>query len=158
MYPGMGIVSVSIEKSAKSILHRACSSSIYMTFNSRQMDNVLSKKIIRYHYITFKYLIKYKEFPFRLKGYPLHILFKKIKENRYIIMLKKRFIEIEIFAFKDDEQVQIEVMDESVGWVREDVPGIAMIIDDTAVLETNGNGAYLNEAIHWEWKMGTSSR
>jgi hypothetical protein len=49
---------------------------------------------------------------------------------------------------------QIEVMDESVGWIREDVPGIAMIIDDTAVLETNGNGAYLNEAIIWEWKMG----
>ncbi len=49
---------------------------------------------------------------------------------------------------------QIEVMDESVDWVHEDVPGIAMIIDDTAVFETNGNGAYLNEAIHWEWKMG----
>lgn len=49
---------------------------------------------------------------------------------------------------------QIKVIDESVSWVHEDVPGIAMIIDDTSVMETNGNGAYANEAIIWEWKMG----
>jgi hypothetical protein len=34
------------------------------------------------------------------------------------------------------------------------MPGIAMIIDDTAVLETNGSGNFLNKAVMWEQKMG----
>jgi len=49
---------------------------------------------------------------------------------------------------------QIEVINESVNWVHEDVPGIVMIVDDTAVLETNFNGSFQNEAVIWEWKMG----
>lgn len=49
---------------------------------------------------------------------------------------------------------QIEVINESVNWVHEDVPGIVMIVDDTAALETNFNGTYQNEAVLWEWKMG----
>jgi hypothetical protein len=49
---------------------------------------------------------------------------------------------------------QTQVVRESISWTHEDVPGIAMIIDDTAVLETNGSGNYLNEAIMWETKMG----
>ncbi len=49
---------------------------------------------------------------------------------------------------------QTEVMNESLGWKHADVPGIAMIIDDAAVLETNGNGVYQNEAVIWEWKIG----
>ncbi len=49
---------------------------------------------------------------------------------------------------------QIEVIRESIGWEHRDVPGIAMILDDTAVLETNGSGAYLNEAVMWEYKLG----
>ena len=49
---------------------------------------------------------------------------------------------------------QVEVVRDSINWKHEDVPGIAMIIDDAAVLETNGSGNYLNEAIMWETKMG----
>ncbi len=49
---------------------------------------------------------------------------------------------------------QIEVIRESVHWPHETVPGIAMILDDTAVLETSGSGHYFNEAILWEQKMG----
>jgi len=51
---------------------------------------------------------------------------------------------------------QVEVVRESITWKHEDVPGIAMIVDDNAVLETNGSGNYLNEAIMWEVKMGLS--
>ena len=29
-----------------------------------------------------------------------------------------------------------------------------MILDDEAVLETNGDGRFLNEAVLWEWKTG----
>lgn len=32
--------------------------------------------------------------------------------------------------------------------------GIAMVLDDRAVLQTNGDGRYFNEAIMWEWKTG----
>lgn len=49
---------------------------------------------------------------------------------------------------------QVEVVRESIQWKHEDVPGIAMIIDDASVLESNGSGNYLNEAIMWETKMG----
>ncbi len=49
---------------------------------------------------------------------------------------------------------QTEVVRESLDWNHETVPGIAMIIDDTAVLETNGSGNFLNEAVMWEEKMG----
>ncbi len=49
---------------------------------------------------------------------------------------------------------QVEVIKESVHWPHQTVPGIAMILDDQAVLETNGAGNYFNEAIMWEWKMG----
>ncbi|MHB9028404.1 MAG: hypothetical protein ACYC9O_06515 [Candidatus Latescibacterota bacterium] len=51
-------------------------------------------------------------------------------------------------------QRQIEVMRESVNWKHETLPGIAMILDDASVLETNGAGNYLNEAVMWEYKMG----
>ncbi len=49
---------------------------------------------------------------------------------------------------------QVEVLRESIEWPHEDVPGVAMIIDDTSVLETNGSGNFLNEAVMWETKMG----
>lgn len=49
---------------------------------------------------------------------------------------------------------QADVIRQSLDWKHETVPGIAMILDDTAVLETNGSGNYLNEAVMWEWKMG----
>ena len=49
---------------------------------------------------------------------------------------------------------QAEVMREAVDWPHETVPGIAMILDDEAVLETNGDGRFLNEAVMWEWKTG----
>ena len=49
---------------------------------------------------------------------------------------------------------QVEVINESLTWQHENVPGIAMILDDSAVFETNGSGNYFNEAIIWEWKQG----
>jgi len=49
---------------------------------------------------------------------------------------------------------QVEVIKESVDWPHETMPGIAMILDDTSVLETNGNGRPLYEAIQLEWKLG----
>ena len=49
---------------------------------------------------------------------------------------------------------QAEVLKESVEWPHETVPGIAMILDDEAVLETNGDGRFFNEAVLWEWKTG----
>ena len=49
---------------------------------------------------------------------------------------------------------QIEMIKDSLHWPHENMPGIAMIIDDTAVLETNGSGNFLNEAVMWEQKMG----
>ena len=52
--------------------------------------------------------------------------------------------------------IQTAVMKESLEWPYETVPGIAMIIDDRATLETNGDGSYLNEAVMSEWKYGLS--
>ena len=49
---------------------------------------------------------------------------------------------------------QAEVIRQSANWPHGTVPGIAMILDDTAVLETNGSGGFLNEAVTWEWRMG----
>ncbi len=49
---------------------------------------------------------------------------------------------------------QVAAIGESLTWAHQTVPGIAMVIDDRAVLETNGAGNYLNEAITWEWKLG----
>jgi hypothetical protein len=51
-------------------------------------------------------------------------------------------------------QRQVEVIRESLSWTHETVPGIAMILDDSSVLETNGSGNFLNEAVMWEYKMG----
>ncbi len=55
---------------------------------------------------------------------------------------------------QDVIQRQTEIVRESIGWSHETVPGIAMILDDTSVLETNGSGNFLNEAVMWEQKMG----
>lgn len=49
---------------------------------------------------------------------------------------------------------QAAVLEASVDWPHRTVPGIAMVLDDTAALETNGSGHYLNEAVLWEQKMG----
>ena len=49
---------------------------------------------------------------------------------------------------------QVQAIREAVEWPHETVPGIAMILDDSSVLETNGAGNYLNEAVMWEQKMG----
>jgi hypothetical protein len=50
----------------------------------------------------------------------------------------------------------VEVLKDSVDWPHADVPGIAMVLDDSAALDTNGNGAYFNEAVMWEEKLGIS--
>ncbi|MHB9130288.1 MAG: hypothetical protein ACYDBB_04240 [Armatimonadota bacterium] len=49
---------------------------------------------------------------------------------------------------------QVEVIKRSSEWPHETVPGIAMIIDDRAALETNGAGNFANDAVMWEQKMG----
>ncbi|MFA6470715.1 MAG: hypothetical protein WCU00_01635, partial [Candidatus Latescibacterota bacterium] len=49
---------------------------------------------------------------------------------------------------------QVRAIKASLSWKHETIPGIAMILDDTSVLETNGTGNYLNEAVMWEQKMG----
>ncbi|HEY3417735.1 MAG TPA: hypothetical protein VGM23_12700, partial [Armatimonadota bacterium] len=49
---------------------------------------------------------------------------------------------------------QVDVVKESVNWPHETVPGIAMIIDDKALYETNGSGNTMYEAVMWEQKMG----
>lgn len=51
---------------------------------------------------------------------------------------------------------QAEVINESIEWEHATVPGIAMIIDDTCALDTNGDGNFLNEAVMSEWKNGMS--
>ncbi|MHB9132945.1 MAG: hypothetical protein ACYDBB_17910 [Armatimonadota bacterium] len=50
----------------------------------------------------------------------------------------------------------VEALKDSVEWEHADVPGIAMVIDDEAALETNGAGNFFNEAIMWEQKYGIS--
>jgi hypothetical protein len=49
---------------------------------------------------------------------------------------------------------QVRVIEQSVDWPHEDVPGIAMVLDDSAILETSGNGSIYNEQIMWEWRGG----
>jgi len=51
---------------------------------------------------------------------------------------------------------QAEVVRESLNWEHETMPGIAFVLDDSAVLETNGSGHYFNEAVMWEYKMGVA--
>lgn len=51
---------------------------------------------------------------------------------------------------------QCEVLRESHAWPHETVPGVAMLLDERAVLETNGSGHVLNEAVMWEQKIGIS--
>lgn len=50
----------------------------------------------------------------------------------------------------------VEVVRQSIAWPHADVPGIAVIVDDRAVLETNGDGRFFNEALMWELKLGIS--
>ncbi len=58
----------------------------------------------------------------------------------------------------EEDQVQhmvrrhLDAIKESIRWSHRTMPGIAMVLDDSGVLETNGN--FLNEAIMWEQKMG----
>ncbi len=49
---------------------------------------------------------------------------------------------------------QVEALKEAAAWPHADVPGIAMVLDDEAVLETNGDGRFLQEAVMTEWKTG----
>jgi len=49
---------------------------------------------------------------------------------------------------------QVRLMHEAVDWPHETVPGIAMIIDDSAVLETNGDGRYHRLAVMDQPKLG----
>ena len=49
---------------------------------------------------------------------------------------------------------QVQVLHESRGWPHETVPGIAMILDDEAPLETNGGGHVFNETVMWERRTG----
>jgi hypothetical protein len=51
---------------------------------------------------------------------------------------------------------QMQVLAESVNWPHATMPGIAMILDEQASLETNGSGHVMNEAVMWEEKMGLS--
>ncbi|HEY3379854.1 MAG TPA: hypothetical protein VGL77_20460, partial [Armatimonadota bacterium] len=56
----------------------------------------------------------------------------------------------------DVVEKQIQVLKQSINWKHETVPGIAMILDERANLETNGAGQVMNEAVMWEEKMGIS--
>ena len=49
---------------------------------------------------------------------------------------------------------QAQVLREAANWPRETVPGIAVIIDDQAVLETSGAGNYLTEAVMGQIRGG----
>jgi len=51
-------------------------------------------------------------------------------------------------------QRQVDVIREALNWPHETVPGIAMVLDDEAVLETSGAGNFFNETVMWEEKMG----
>ncbi|MHB9133125.1 MAG: hypothetical protein ACYDBB_18810 [Armatimonadota bacterium] len=51
---------------------------------------------------------------------------------------------------------QVEVLRQSATWPHQTVPGIAMILDEQASLETNGAGQVMNEAVMWEEKIGIS--
>jgi hypothetical protein len=49
---------------------------------------------------------------------------------------------------------QTRLMEQSLQWKHETVPGIAVILDDSAALETNGTANYMNEALQWQLKEG----
>jgi hypothetical protein len=49
---------------------------------------------------------------------------------------------------------QVQVIKQSVDWPHADVPGIAMVLDDRSILQTNGNGQVFNEHVMWEQKTG----
>lgn len=49
---------------------------------------------------------------------------------------------------------QVQVQKEALHWQHEEVPCIAVIVDDSCVLETNGSGHVLNEQVAWEWRSG----
>jgi len=49
---------------------------------------------------------------------------------------------------------QVRIMHEAIDWPHETVPGIAMILDDAAVLETNGDGRYHRLAVMDQPKLG----
>jgi hypothetical protein len=49
---------------------------------------------------------------------------------------------------------QVEAIKDSVNWDHKTVPGIAMMLDDQALLETSGSGHVMNEHIMWEQKTG----
>ncbi len=51
---------------------------------------------------------------------------------------------------------QMRVLSASAQWPHATVPGIAMILDEQAILETSGSGHILNEAVMWEEKIGIS--
>lgn len=51
---------------------------------------------------------------------------------------------------------EIEVLRRAPDRPRRPVPGIAMILDEEAALETNGAGQVMNEAVMWEQKIGIS--
>lgn len=50
----------------------------------------------------------------------------------------------------------VEVQREALHWTRNEVPCIAMILDDTAALETNGSGNVASELVTEEWRGGLS--
>lgn len=61
------------------------------------------------------------------------------------------------FANESIHQVidqQAQILKKSLDWPHETMPGIAMILDDSAILETSGSGNIFNESILWEQKMG----
>ncbi len=49
---------------------------------------------------------------------------------------------------------QVNAWRQALTWKHETVPGIAVIIDDQAALETNGAGNYLSEAVLWQIRQG----
>lgn len=51
---------------------------------------------------------------------------------------------------------QNQVLRASVDWPHATVPGIAVILDDRAVLATSGSGHVLHEAALWEFRTGVS--
>lgn len=51
---------------------------------------------------------------------------------------------------------QVQVLKDSLQWSHETVPGIAVILDDRAVLETSGAGNYLTEAVMGQIRGGLS--
>lgn len=73
-----------------------------------------------------------------LNSYPMELYTDWFNRPEFIPILKRQF----------------EVMRESVEWPHHTPPGIAVVIDDRAVLETNGDGRYLNEAVMMQLKAG----